>query len=180
MARLEVASPRRVPPNEFAAALIVVLTGCGLLAKIAPDHEGKSRIFKRRRRSRSRVVTLTTDVAGRGTPIELAEGVAELGGLHVIASERHDARRLDRQLFQRGGRNGEPATCEAFLCADDDVLEHAGGGFLQRAARVPLLAPWAVRAAQLRTERQYAAARRRLVQLDETLDTTLAFSGRSE
>ena len=55
-------------------------------------------------------VTVSTNMAGRGTDIKLGEGVAELGGLHVICTEMHDASRIDRQLIGRCGRQGDPGT----------------------------------------------------------------------
>ena len=61
-------------------------------------------------------------MAGRGTDIKLGEGVAELGGLHVIFTEMHDAGRIDRQLIGRCGRQGDPGTFRQYLALDDDLL----------------------------------------------------------
>ena len=61
-------------------------------------------------------------MAGRGTDIKLGEGVAELGGLHVICTEMHDASRIDRQLIGRCGRQGDPGTFRQYLALDDDLL----------------------------------------------------------
>lgn len=67
-------------------------------------------------------VTVSTNMAGRGTDIKLEEGVAELGGLHVICTELHDSARIDRQLMGRCGRQGDPGTTRQYLALDDDVL----------------------------------------------------------
>jgi preprotein translocase subunit SecA len=67
-------------------------------------------------------VTVSTNMAGRGTDIKLGDGVAELGGLHVIGTEMHDASRIDRQLFGRCGRQGDPGTYRQYLALDDDLL----------------------------------------------------------
>ncbi len=67
-------------------------------------------------------VTVSTNMAGRGTDIKLGEGVAEMGGLHVICTEMHDASRIDRQLFGRCGRQGDPGTYRQYLALDDDLI----------------------------------------------------------
>ena len=67
-------------------------------------------------------VTVSTNMAGRGTDIKLGEGVADLGGLHVICTEMHDASRIDRQLIGRCGRQGDPGTFRQYLALDDDLL----------------------------------------------------------
>lgn len=67
-------------------------------------------------------VTLATNMAGRGTDIKLGKGVRELGGLVVIGSERHDARRVDNQLRGRGGRQGDPGTTQFFVSCEDDLM----------------------------------------------------------
>ncbi len=67
-------------------------------------------------------VTVSTNMAGRGTDIKLGEGLADLGGLHVICTEMHDASRVDRQLIGRCGRQGDPGTFRQYLALDDDLL----------------------------------------------------------
>lgn len=67
-------------------------------------------------------VTVSTNMAGRGTDIKLGDGVVELGGLHVICTEMHDASRIDRQLIGRCGRQGDPGTYRQYLGLDDDLL----------------------------------------------------------
>ena len=67
-------------------------------------------------------ITLATNMAGRGTDIKLGKGVADLGGLVVIGSERHDARRVDNQLRGRGGRQGDPGTTQFFVSCEDDLM----------------------------------------------------------
>ncbi len=67
-------------------------------------------------------VTVSTNMAGRGTDIRLGDGVTELGGLHVICTEMHDSARIDRQLIGRCGRQGDPGTYRQFLALDDDIL----------------------------------------------------------
>jgi preprotein translocase subunit SecA len=69
-----------------------------------------------------RRVTVSTNMAGRGTDIKLDEGVAEIGGLHVIVTEMHDAARIDRQLAGRCGRQGDPGTYRVYLALNDDLL----------------------------------------------------------
>jgi preprotein translocase subunit SecA len=68
-------------------------------------------------------ITVSTNMAGRGTDIRLGAGVAELGGLHVIATERFDARRIDRQLFGRCSRQGDPGSARAFICLEDELIQ---------------------------------------------------------
>lgn len=67
-------------------------------------------------------VTLATNIAGRGTDIKLAEGVKELGGLVVIGTERHEARRIDNQLRGRGGRQGDPGETQFYVSTEDDLM----------------------------------------------------------
>jgi preprotein translocase subunit SecA len=71
-------------------------------------------------------ITVATNMAGRGTDIKLGSGVAALGGLHVIGTDRHEAERIDRQLAGRAGRQGDPGTAQFFLSLEDQLLEGLG------------------------------------------------------
>lgn len=71
-------------------------------------------------------VTIATNMAGRGTDIVLGEGVQELGGLHVIGTERHESRRIDNQLRGRSGRQGDPGLSQFFLSFNDDLMRRFG------------------------------------------------------
>ena len=132
-------------------------------------------------------ITVATNMAGRGTDIRLAPAVVELGGLHVIATERHDAGRIDRQLFGRCGRQGDPGTAEALVSLDDDLVRSHGGVWRrlvrpggQSSSRPSLLAGLAVRQAQRAAERAHGRMRRDLLRFDQQMDSTLAFSGPGE
>ena len=72
-------------------------------------------------------ITIATNMAGRGTDIRLGEGVAELGGLHVVGSERHESRRIDNQLRGRPGRQGDPGSSRFYVAMDDDLMRLFGG-----------------------------------------------------
>lgn len=131
-------------------------------------------------------ITVATNMAGRGTDIQLGEGVEALGGLHVIMVERQEARRIDRQLAGRAGRQGQPGSFEPILSLDDGILVEAGGPIWRGLARLGVtlglrpLAALAVDRAQLRLERSHAAMRRQLLQTDTQQARSLAFAGRQE
>ncbi|MFC1516359.1 preprotein translocase subunit SecA [Thermodesulfobacteriota bacterium] len=72
-------------------------------------------------------VTISTNMAGRGTDIVLGEGVIEKGGLHIIGTERHESRRIDNQLRGRSGRQGDPGSSRFYLALEDDLLRIFGG-----------------------------------------------------
>jgi preprotein translocase subunit SecA len=133
--------------------------------------------------------TVATNMAGRGTDVRLGHGVADVGGLHVIATERHDARRIDRQLFGRCGRQGDPGTCEAILSLEDELVVAQAGPVLRWFARSACALerssyPWAGRAifwwTQRCAERTHARMRLAVLKMDEQLNTALAFAGRLE
>jgi preprotein translocase subunit SecA len=134
-------------------------------------------------------ITIATNMAGRGTDIKLAPGVAEAGGLHVILSERHEAGRIDRQLEGRCSRQGDPGHFEAILSLQDPLLEPYRGGLLEwLIGRILRVAPqldevarrrW-IDLAQWRTERAQSRVRRDLLKSDKQMETILSFSGRSE
>jgi len=132
-------------------------------------------------------ITVATNMAGRGTDIRLAPAVVGLGGLHVIATERHDAGRIDRQLFGRCGRQGDPGTAEALVSLEDDLVTSHGGVWRRLvtprgrlSSRPSRLAGLAVRQAQRAAERAHGRMRRDLLRFDEQMDSTLAFSGPGE
>lgn len=134
-------------------------------------------------------VTVATNMAGRGTDIKVTRSVAQVGGLHVLATERHEAKRIDRQLHGRTGRQGEPGSCETVTSLEDELLATAHGRVVRWVARrlitsgKPLegwLASFLARRAQLSAERLHARVRRELLQHEDQLESTLAFSGRVE
>jgi preprotein translocase subunit SecA len=73
------------------------------------------------------MVTIATNMAGRGTDIVLGEGVKELGGLHIIGTERHESRRIDNQLRGRSGRQGDPGSSQFYISLEDDLMRLFGG-----------------------------------------------------
>ncbi|MDI3534644.1 MAG: preprotein translocase subunit SecA [Thermosediminibacterales bacterium] len=73
------------------------------------------------------MVTIATNMAGRGTDIVLGEGVVELGGLHIIGTERHESRRIDNQLRGRSGRQGDPGSSRFYVSLEDDLMRLFGG-----------------------------------------------------
>ncbi len=133
-------------------------------------------------------VTVATNMAGRGTDIKLGQGVAVRGGLHVILTEYHESRRVDRQLLGRCARQGDPGSCQAIVALDDELYRvHA-----QAASRVAatLVARWPARArllvwvltrlGQAAAERRNAFVRMQTLKSDLRIDRTLAFAGRGE
>ena len=76
-------------------------------------------------------VTISTNMAGRGTDIKLGEGVKELGGLHILGTSRHESRRIDNQLRGRSGRQGDPGSSRFYLSLEDDLLRIFGGDRIQ-------------------------------------------------
>ncbi|MCX6874886.1 MAG: hypothetical protein NTW21_13920 [Verrucomicrobia bacterium] len=80
-------------------------------------------------------IMIATNMAGRGTDISLAPGVAAMGGLHVLAAERHASRRIDRQMFGRAGRQGDPGSARAFASLDDDVVVRNAPRWARRGVR---------------------------------------------
>jgi preprotein translocase subunit SecA len=133
-------------------------------------------------------ITVATNMAGRGTDIRLPADVVEAGGLHVIATERHESHRIDRQLFGRCGRQGDPGSYEVVVSLEDELFRSHGRGLglLVRDAGAGGGDPrsWrrrlAMGGAQARAERLFARMRRSLLKLDGQVDTMLAFSGRGE
>jgi preprotein translocase subunit SecA len=131
-------------------------------------------------------ITVATNMAGRGTDILLQPGVVERGGLHVIATERHDAGRIDRQLFGRGGRQGDAGSYQAFLSLEDELFTSHTRRKWRLLATVGLNIglSWPARficwRAQRSAERLHTSMRKAVMKIDDQLDSTLAFAGRLE
>ncbi|MGD8407694.1 MAG: preprotein translocase subunit SecA [Thiohalophilus sp.] len=134
-------------------------------------------------------ITVATNMAGRGTDIRLGSGVVERGGLHVIATERHEAHRIDRQLFGRCGRQGDPGSYEAILSLEDELVQLYVPEFMQpvqksdnggSATPTHKWDNWRIRMAQYMAERRHKQMRRDLLKSDEELTYSLAFTGKAE
>ncbi len=131
-------------------------------------------------------ITVATNMAGRGTDIKLGRGVAELGGLHVIAAERNESGRIDRQLFGRCARQGDPGTAQAIVSLEDEFVRRYTpdiAGHLHRrhaGARGDLSSPLTravFRLAQRRAERFALQQRKSVMRADHWLDENLGFAG---
>jgi preprotein translocase subunit SecA len=136
-------------------------------------------------------ITVATNMAGRGTDIKLTADVVEAGGLHVIITEFHESARIDRQLFGRCARQGNPGTFEAIVSLEDELFRRFVGSQLRTIARtlvqatrsefVSRLVGGLLRLiAQRNAERTHAKTRRETVEQDKRLDQSLAFAGKSE
>ena len=91
----------------------------------AKNHEKEAEIIAMA--GQKGAVTISTNMAGRGTDIVLGDGVTELGGLHILGTERHESRRIDNQLRGRSGRQGDPGSSRFYLALEDDLLRIFGG-----------------------------------------------------
>ena len=91
----------------------------------AKNHEKEAEIIAQA--GQRGAVTISTNMAGRGTDIVLGEGVTDLGGLHILGTERHESRRIDNQLRGRSGRQGDPGSSRFYLALEDDLLRIFGG-----------------------------------------------------
>jgi preprotein translocase subunit SecA len=125
-------------------------------------------------------VTIATNMAGRGTDIKLGEGVPEVGGLYVLATERHESRRIDNQLRGRSGRQGDPGESRFYLSFEDDLLRRFGGQRMQNVIErigleedVPIeagMVSGSVRRAQEQVESQNFQIRKRILEYDDVLN----------
>ena len=100
----------------------------------AKQHEREAEIIKDA--GQPHAVTIATNMAGRGVDIQLGQGVVELGGLYVIGTERHEARRIDNQLRGRSGRQGDPGETRFFLSGEDDLVRLFAGDRIKRVMEI--------------------------------------------
>ncbi|WP_409343784.1 preprotein translocase subunit SecA [Paenibacillus sp. MBLB4367] len=132
------------------------------------------------RAGQSGAVTIATNMAGRGTDILLGEGVAELGGLHIIGTERHESRRIDNQLRGRAGRQGDPGSSQFYLSLEDELMRRFGAenimgmmdrlGFEEDQPIESRLITRAIESAQKRVEGNNFDVRKVVLQYDDVMN----------
>jgi preprotein translocase subunit SecA len=145
----------------------------------AKEHEREGEIIKDA--GQPGAVTIATNMAGRGVDIKLGEGVREAGGLYVLATERHEARRIDNQLRGRSGRQGDPGESRFYLSAQDDLVRLFAGdrihGIMER-FKLPDDQPMEagilsrqIENAQKKVEEQNFVARKNVLKYDDVMNT---------
>ena len=144
----------------------------------AKQHEREAAIVARA--GEAGVVTIATNMAGRGTDIVLGPGVAERGGLHIIGTERHEARRIDNQLRGRAGRQGDPGSSRFYVSLEDELMRRFGSeriaGLMERIGMeddVPIehrLISKSIESAQTKVEGHNFDVRRHVVQYDDVMN----------
>ena len=144
----------------------------------AKNHESEANIIARAGQKGS--VTVATNMAGRGTDIKLGDGIPDIGGLHVIGSERHDSRRIDRQLRGRCARQGDPGSSSFYISLEDNLMRLFGS---DRIASImsklgleegeELQHPWlnkSIETAQKRVEQHHYSIRKRTLEYDDVMN----------
>jgi preprotein translocase subunit SecA len=149
------------------------LTARGLIHRVlnASQTKGEAEIVSQA--GQRAQITVATNMAGRGTDIKLARGVADIGGLHVISTEPHGSFRVDRQLFGRAARQGDPGCAQLFASAEDDL-------FVRHAAKLRKMwrtygAERLINTAQSRAERMARFNRKQVLKSDDWMDQSLPF-----
>ncbi|PAW82555.1 MAG: preprotein translocase subunit SecA [Pedosphaera sp. Tous-C6FEB] len=165
---------------ETSEHLSRLLKRSGLIHSVlnAKFHEQEAEIVARAGQRGS--ITIATNMAGRGTDIKLGPGVAELGGLHVLATERHESRRIDRQLRGRCARQGDPGSSHFFIALEDDLMRLFGSDRIVKVMESvgleegqelehPLLNR-SIQTAQKRVEQHNFQARKRTLEYDDVMN----------
>ncbi|MFA5270305.1 MAG: preprotein translocase subunit SecA [Patescibacteria group bacterium] len=144
----------------------------------AKNHEREAEIIKDA--GQKDAVTIATNMAGRGTDIKLGEGVIELGGLHILGTERHESRRIDNQLRGRAGRQGDPGSSQFFVSMEDDLMRLFGSERIKnmmKTMRIPEDQPLehkmisnSIEAAQKKVEGHNFDIRKHVVQYDDVMN----------
>jgi preprotein translocase subunit SecA len=144
----------------------------------AKQHEREAEIIKDA--GQQHAVTIATNMAGRGVDIKLGEGVLDLGGLYVLGTERHEARRIDNQLRGRSGRQGDPGESRFYLSAQDDLVRLFAGDRIYRIIerfKIPEDQPMEagilskqIESAQKKVEEQNFVARKNVLKYDDVLN----------
>jgi len=187
----EQGSPVLVGTRSVAASehLSSLLTGAGLSHRVLNARQDKEEADIIAQAGQTGRITVATNMAGRGTDIALTAETRAAGGLHVLATEFHDSKRIDRQLFGRCGRQGDPGSFEAITCLEDELFEGLAGKqalLMTRRLLDPDTRPGRfvdglfVRYAQFRAQRKHSRVRRQLLVQDESQENAMAFAGMSE
>jgi len=144
----------------------------------AKQHEREAYIIAQA--GQPEAVTVATNMAGRGVDIVLGEGIAQKGGLHIIGTERHEARRIDNQLRGRGGRQGDPGSSRFYVSLEDDIIRRFGGdrikSFMEWAGMdedTPIenkLVNRSIEGAQVKVEGYHFDMRKHLVEYDDVIN----------
>lgn len=176
---------RSVAASEHISNL---LTGAGMEHQVLNARQNEEEAAKIAEAGKHGRITVATNMAGRGTDIILSDAARQNGGLHVIATERHAARRIDRQLFGRCGRQGDPGSYELFCAADDEIIDNFCPTILKKTAALMAadnpFCQWLVNQiathAQKKVEKTHFQTRKQLMRFDESMENMLAFSGVGE
>lgn len=158
----------------------------GILDKKNVEHEVLNAKFHEREASivanagLKNAVTVATNMAGRGTDIPLGDGVTDLGGLYIIGTQRHEARRVDNQLRGRGGRQGDPGITQFYTALDDEIMRIQGGEIVSKlmtATKLPDDMPIeskiigrSIETAQKKMEGAHFDTRKRVVDYDNVIN----------
>ncbi len=166
---------------ETSEYLSQVLTRRGIPHNVlnAKEHEREGEIIKDA--GQRGAVTIATNMAGRGVDIKLGEGVVDLGGLYVLGTERHEARRIDNQLRGRSGRQGDPGESRFYLSASDDLVRLFAGDRIHNIMnrfKIPEDQPMEagilskqIENAQKKVEEQNFVARKNVLKYDDVMNT---------
>ena len=165
---------------ETSEYLSELLTRQGIHHRVlnAKEHASEAEIIKDA--GQAGAVTIATNMAGRGVDIKLGEGVIEAGGLYVLATERHEARRIDNQLRGRSGRQGDPGESRFYLSGEDDLVRLFAGDRIKRIMerfKIPDDQPMEakilssqVEGAQKKVEEQNFVARKNVLKYDDVMN----------
>jgi len=170
-----------IEKSEMLAQLLEQEGVDGVQVLNAKHHEREAAIIANA--GKKAAITIATNMAGRGTDIKLAEGVRELGGLYIVGTERHEARRIDNQLRGRCGRQGDPGTTRFYVSLEDEVARLFGGPRVKRFLEMmgsgdeldaqPLSHRYlskSVERAQSAVEQNNAEVRKHLLEYDQVMD----------
>ncbi|MCQ8182410.1 hypothetical protein NP603_14915 [Methylomonas sp. SURF-1] len=167
-------------------AISRALAAAGIVHKVLNALQDEDEASLVARAGQPGAVTVATNMAGRGTDIPLAPAVSARGGLHVVLSEWHESARIDRQLFGRCARQGDPGSCRAIVALDDELVRHYASALANwTALQWPGLPPASAvkllrRTMQSKAEAANAAQRRATMRQDRQMRRQLAFSGATE